>query len=236
MSGIAYLYAGQARAEIVVARDKERRYPPHVHARHRVFGFVLAGRVTLCREGEEHTFAAKGFFAVAPGVTHSLHIENGAMLVSVCVAALPGWPDALFDAVARLPVAYRPDEKTVAAAVCAGQVTPEGDAAPSVAAVVDRVMNQPGESFSLEEMAALAGYSPWHFLRLFREATGMTPHAFHLACRVGYARRLLREGAPPAEAAAGAGFADQSHMYKAFGVHHGMTPGRFLRLSSPLPG
>jgi AraC-like DNA-binding protein len=44
---------------------------------------------------------------------------------------------------------------------------------------------------------------------------------------VRLARRLLAAGRPPAEAALQVGFADQSHMTRAFVRQFGITPGRY---------
>ena len=88
------------------------------------------------------------------------------------------------------------------------------------------LLDDPATPWPLKRLAALAGYSPWHFLRRFRRETGLTPHAFHLLCRLRLARALLR-----AEAAVSAGFTDQSHLHKLFRRQHGMTPGQFRRAS-----
>ena len=78
-------------------------------------------------------------------------------------------------------------------------------------------------------MAGLAGYGSRQFLRRFRSEVGMTPHAFQVDCRLRKARRMLRSGIPAAEAAASAGFADQSHMHKILKDRHGLTPRQFVR-------
>lgn len=80
---------------------------------------------------------------------------------------------------------------------------------------------------SLAALAARAGFARHHFLRLFREVTGVTPRAYADAVR---ARRLgaeLAGGARVAEAAAGAGFGSESRLYEAAPL--GMTPGAARR-------
>lgn len=88
---------------------------------------------------------------------------------------------------------------------------------------------------SLPELAAIAGLSPFHFLRAFRDAVGSTPHAYVQARRVARAKRLLAAGLSPAEAAAGAGFADQSHLNRWLYRTHGTTPGRYRQQFRPRP-
>ena len=75
---------------------------------------------------------------------------------------------------------------------------------------------------------ACRGCSPFsQLLRGFARAVATTPHAYLLQLRVRLARRLLAAGRYPAEAAAEAGFADQSHLTRAFSRQLGVTPARF---------
>jgi len=85
------------------------------------------------------------------------------------------------------------------------------------------------QNISLEELAALSSLSPWHFLRTFRQETGLPPHAYLTQLRVRCAEGLLRAGFSPVLAAAEAGFADQSHLTRWFRRIVGTTPAAFLR-------
>ena len=49
--------------------------------------------------------------------------------------------------------------------------------------------------------------------------------------RLDRARGLIRAGQPLGQAAAAAGFADQSHMSRHFKRAYGLSPGRWARLS-----
>jgi AraC-type DNA-binding domain-containing proteins len=80
---------------------------------------------------------------------------------------------------------------------------------------------------SVAELAAAAGYSPYHFMRSFQAVVGVTAHAYVVQCRIHAARALLAEGVPAAEVASIAGFADQSHLIRQFKAMHGVTPGQF---------
>jgi AraC-like DNA-binding protein len=80
---------------------------------------------------------------------------------------------------------------------------------------------------SLSELAALSGVSRFQLLRGFAREMGITPHAYLVQRRVRLARRLLAAGRTPAQAAAQAGFADQSHMTRAFVRQLGITPARY---------
>ncbi|BEP64769.1 AraC family transcriptional regulator (plasmid) [Variovorax sp. V213] len=82
---------------------------------------------------------------------------------------------------------------------------------------------------SLGELAAASGLSKYQLLRRFREVHGVTPYAWLLQQRAEVARGLIRRGTALSEAALAAGFADQSHMTRAFVRHFGYTPGAWQR-------
>lgn len=79
----------------------------------------------------------------------------------------------------------------------------------------------------LKDLARAAGLSPFHFLRVFKKATGLTPHAYLVQRRVRRAQALLRQGLAPARAAAESGFADQSHLTRQFKRLTGLTPAAY---------
>jgi AraC-like DNA-binding protein len=88
--------------------------------------------------------------------------------------------------------------------------------------------NAPG-NVTLAELSAIAGLSPFALVRGFSAAYGLPPHAWLIQERVRRAKALLRSGSTPAEAAAAAGFADQSHLTRHFRRILGFTPGRYRR-------
>ena len=92
-----------------------------------------------------------------------------------------------------------------------------------------------GETLRLDELAACAGMSRYRLLRAFRDAYGMTPHAWQIDLRIQRARRLLEQGMGLAETALHLGFADQSHFQRAFKLRVAATPGEYLLLRHP-PG
>jgi AraC-like DNA-binding protein len=85
-------------------------------------------------------------------------------------------------------------------------------------------------AISSAELELAAGLDRYALARAFRAAFGSSPHRYLVARRVARAQRLLADGAGLAEAAAGAGFADQSHFTRHFKAHLGLTPGRYISL------
>jgi AraC family transcriptional regulator len=84
---------------------------------------------------------------------------------------------------------------------------------------------------TLEQMAAAAHLSAYHFARRFKAATGLPPHQYVIARRVERARQLLEEGDDLSLAAIGVrvGFSDQSQFSHHFKRLVGVTPGQFRR-------
>ncbi|WP_188860430.1 AraC family transcriptional regulator [Marinobacterium nitratireducens] len=83
------------------------------------------------------------------------------------------------------------------------------------------------ENPSLADLAALCGLSPHYLNRLFQRDVGLPPHAYLVQRRLIQARRLLRAGLAPADAALTAGFSDQSHLNRHFKRALGITPGQY---------
>jgi AraC-like DNA-binding protein len=81
----------------------------------------------------------------------------------------------------------------------------------------------------LDEIAAVAGLSPFHFQRLFTSAYGRTPRRFLLDLRIEAAKAMLLDGRPLAEVAAALAFAHASHFVNAFRAEVGITPARWRR-------
>jgi AraC-like DNA-binding protein len=98
---------------------------------------------------------------------------------------------------------------------------------PSVLKAIRRLDAAPELPTSLAELAALSGVSRFQLLRGFAREVGTTPHAYLVQRRVRVVRRLLAAGRSPVDAALLAGFADQSHMTRAFVRQFGITPGRY---------
>lgn len=92
-----------------------------------------------------------------------------------------------------------------------------------------------GRELGLNEIAAAAYLSEFHFARLFKKLTGATPHAYLAGLRIERARRLLAESdLPIVEVGATVGYASQSHFTKVFREATGMTPRAFRQAATGL--
>lgn len=95
---------------------------------------------------------------------------------------------------------------------------------------VEYVGDDLGGDLSLAGLAGAAGMSPYHFARLFKRSTGLSPHQYVVRRRVDEARRMLAYGSlSVAEVAQAVGFYDQSHLTRHTRRLLGVTPGALQR-------
>lgn len=93
--------------------------------------------------------------------------------------------------------------------------------------VLDYVEAHLDQPLHLQDLAALADLSPFHFQRSFRASCGVSPHRWIAARRIASARTLLAQDRALAEVALDCGFDSQSHFTRMFKAAVGMTPGRY---------
>jgi AraC-like DNA-binding protein len=93
--------------------------------------------------------------------------------------------------------------------------------------VIELLRERLAERLTLEELAAVAGLSPFHFQRQFKRAHHATPQQMLMALRLFEAKRRLAAGETPADVAAACGLADQAHLTRAFARRYGVTPARY---------
>lgn len=84
------------------------------------------------------------------------------------------------------------------------------------------------QAVDLESTAKAAGVSPFHFLRLFSNVLGVTPHQYLVRARLRHAARLLADDARSITSIAfDVGFGDLSNFVRTFHRAAGVSPRRF---------
>lgn len=102
-----------------------------------------------------------------------------------------------------------------------------GDAA-RIARVLRRLEAQTAERHAVSDLARTAGLSPYHFLRVFKGVTGVTPHQWLLRARLREAaHRLVTSRTPVTEIALDVGFDDLSNFIRTFRAEFGVPPSRY---------
>jgi AraC family transcriptional regulator len=182
-----------------------------LNVREELFGEIAAGA------------AATGRFrfpvASLPPTPGSLPIF--AMLEALCSAASTQKSEEL---------ALRLIERSIAA-LAAGrrsQAAPSGREARRVVEAIRFIESDTARPMSLTDLAAVAGMSKYHFLRVFRRLTGVTPHQYLISARIRRAALGLASSRRPVlEVALDAGFGDLSTFNKRFRATFGFTPTQY---------
>ncbi len=93
------------------------------------------------------------------------------------------------------------------------------------------------EPLPLADLASSTGMGRYHFLRVFRQTVGLTPHQYVLKTRLRHAAVRLRAGEPSIAALAfDVGFGDLSTFNAAFRQSFGVSPSAYRARSIRRPG
>lgn len=251
--------------EVFHARFTEHAYPMHVHDVWTLL-IVDDGAVRYDLDRREHGTPLDRVTLLPPHVPHNgapatergfrkrvLYLDLPALDESLIGAAVDG-PD-LADPLLRRRVgqvhaalAYRGDELEAESRLALigerlrahlrprlGARPPERE--PGVAGELRELLDaRLLDGVSLEEASGLLHAHPAHLVRAFTSAYGIAPHQYLTSRRLERARRLLLDGMRPAQAAAEAGFYDQSHLNRHFKRLTGTTPGSYVRSGPPPRG
>lgn len=242
--------------ELLSARFRGHAFARHWHETLN-FGVVERGANFYWHRGSEKVAGAGAVNLMNPGEIHDgrgddwsqfmLHVEPDAVR-EVCADRLPYFRETVIEDAAlagllrRTHAALRNDTDPLAGqslftAALAALVERHGGGGSFRSAAADPrvrrmrafIHDNLGDRISLDDIADVGGLGRFHALRTFRDAVGLPPHAYLRQCRVHRAAALLGRGVAPVEAAAVSGFADQSHLNRAFKTVYGMTPGAYLR-------
>ena len=131
------------------------------------------------------------------------------------VSGLRLWNDAANDFINRLLEAH----------------TRVGDASPrgrlgldALRRIKDYVHANLAEPIEVNDLASLAGRSPFHFTRIFARSIGVTPYRYVVHLRLQAAIDRIKSGMSLAQVAADTGFSDQSHLSRWIRRVHGIAP------------
>ena len=209
MSEISYSKK-KDRIECVRYKEWRKSYPPHTHTGHMTVGYIEEGRVCMVLNGEAKIYGAGERFQIPPNTLHEIKTvgDECYSMVVLCTA-------------------LEADE--IVAEDCARDYE-------SIVARLDElqksILENPENIYLIEQMAHDACISPFHMIREFKKAFGLTPHQFQMQCKVRKAQKLLEER-PAAEVTFDAGFYDQSHMDRCFKKVVGLSPKEYKKAVKP---
>jgi AraC family transcriptional regulator len=100
--------------------------------------------------------------------------------------------------------------------------------------VISAIREQPDGAHNIEELAAAAGLTTSHFCRMFRRATGASPHQYVLKTRLERAETMLvQSDMALSQIAEFLGFKSQAHFTRVFQQRFGVTPGKYRQRRRP---
>jgi AraC family transcriptional regulator len=97
--------------------------------------------------------------------------------------------------------------------------------------VIDYINANLRKEITLEELAAAASLSRFHFSRMFKVTMGQSPSRFIGQLRLDLAKSLLTAGRSIADVAHNCGFSSESNFVRSFRRATGLTPGRYRNLA-----
>lgn len=192
--------------ECIYYKDSTQSYPTHTHASHITFGLVSDGAVCVVCGDERKIYRAGAYFCILPDTPHAIETVNGVPY-------------------SMISVCVSVDETQ----------NRSGMGADCMEKLKKRILDKPEDVFLVEDMARSIGMSPYHMIRQFKAACGLTPHQFQIQCRVRKGQKLLEEGKSVTEAAYATGFCDQSHFDRCFQRIVRLTPSAYKTRASITP-
>lgn len=94
--------------------------------------------------------------------------------------------------------------------------------------VLDHIEQHLAEAIHVRELAQVVHMSPYHFARMFKQATGQPPHVYITAQRMDQAKNLLGNSELSlVQVASSVGYQTQAHFTGVFHKHVGITPRTF---------
>jgi AraC family transcriptional regulator of adaptative response/methylated-DNA-[protein]-cysteine methyltransferase len=159
----------------------------------------------------------------ADGAFYYSVLTTGVYCRPSCAARLPRRANVAFHATCQEAEAagFRPCKR------CRPDEGPLAERYASIVAHACRAIEEAEEAPSLDALAMSAGMSRFHFHRVFKAVTGVTPKAYADARRAARVRDELAQAATVTEAIYGAGFNSSGRFYAASSDLLGMTPSAF---------
>lgn len=184
--------------ECIYYKNAVQSYPMHTHANHITLGYLIDGMVRIVCNGQECLYHAGEHFCIMPDIPHAVESVNGTAYSMISICISA---DKILDE-SENEINYLKKLKQI-------------------------IIDAPENEFFIEDMAKSVGISPYHMIRQFKAACGLTPHQFQIQCRVRKGQKLLEEGKSVTEAAYATGFCDQSHFDRCFRKIVRLTPNAY---------
>lgn len=112
----------------------------------------------------------------------------------------------------------------------ADHIQPSGKVDTLIGKAKDYIRDRISDQIRLDDLAEDLNISKFHFLRLFRQQTGITPYQYVLSCRLNKAQKALERADSVNDVVFDLGFSDVSHFNRRFKSVFGVTPNVYRKL------
>ena len=103
------------------------------------------------------------------------------------------------------------------------------DVRASIREVVREMASYPERTYSADKLMTRLSMSPTALLGAFKQATGFSPHAYLIKCRIDRAKDMLEQGMPVGRVATALGFRSRRYFTAMFHKSTGSTPLNWLK-------
>jgi AraC-like DNA-binding protein/mannose-6-phosphate isomerase-like protein (cupin superfamily) len=240
--------------EIVLTHGYNIRnaFPMHFH-RSFTLGIVEKGCHLLRMYGQEYRVSAGSIFLIPPFVPHSTESEKDErdyykvisighcpMLQKTCFTEPVIQHNKLFSLIQQFHVSSEYDFSAAKCMALFDLITEtilEIAKSRNCSLIQDHSRIEEARKFieehctediHLEKMAEKAFLSPYHFIRLFHSATGVSPYAYLTLCRIRESKKKIGIKGKISDVAYETGFYDQSHFIRTFRKYVGVSPRRYF--------
>ena len=115
---------------------------------------------------------------------------------------------------------------------CSSLLKPQKLSPETLQSIWDYMWENIDRNITLAELAKVAHMSPFHFSRVFKAVTHVTPHQALIRMRLQKARTLIPRSDSLTEIAYRCGFSDQAHFTRTFKSRTGYSPKQFRKMSA----
>lgn len=230
--------------EFVIIREGILRFEEHSHTSDIVFSGIVKGQAVFSLNSEPHTVSANESFCVLPYENHSLTSDEPVDMLTMCIKKELLQSDS--DTLAIIAEAVQglcmqgelsDNEKNMARALYASaselwdSFIEHEEAEQDILLAEGRKLleDNPENDSDIQDLAEGCFMSKYHYIRRFRDISGLTPNRFRLQNRVRKAQRMIADGRSISDAALTSGFYDQSHFDRYFKRIVGIPPREYIR-------
>lgn len=188
------------RIEGVYYKESLQQYPLHTHTNHAVIGLILNGSVTITENTLKCVYHAGEQFHLMPNIPHSIAPANHEKYSMFCLCIQATDINSVYHYINDYCMQLQ-----------------------------NTMLTTPENPLSIDDMAKSINISPYHMIRTFKAAFGLTPHQFQIQSRIRKAQKLLENGDSITDVAYNTGFCDQSHFNRCFKKIVGLNPKEYQR-------